>query len=232
MNKIFRFFVFTAIAVSSFSFASCGSDDDDENDAASTVIEGSPTTPEQVSGNSWVLNYSKSSAYQEMNGVKGPAEMSASEANGVIPTTMTFYSDGQADIDVSGKPSKGSYSISGKEFSCTYDVYMDKTDYSGETSMVAKRFTLEKNADLSALIYDELGFGDDANVMQQIFTQCEITQLGEQLILNLTLTTNMNVGEFDGSGFDDELSKKYENLFNNIVKSKKYISFHLVYDKK
>ena len=47
----------------------CSSDDDDDNSNLSPVLVGNPTSAQEVSGNTWVLNKAKSSAFAEMNGI-------------------------------------------------------------------------------------------------------------------------------------------------------------------
>lgn len=226
MNKIFRFLTLAVVAVCSLSFASCGDDDDDDDNNNNTVVApGAPTSVDEVSGNTWVLNVAKSSAYAEMNGIKGPTLITEGGANGVIPTAMTFYNDGTSAVDVSGVKSSGSYSIDGKEFSLTYNVVLNKTE-NGVESKVEKAFTLKKNADLSQALYDELGFSSD--MMKNIFTQCQISKSGNHLVLSLTLTTTMSMGD----DFDYSEMGQYGDFFNNMFNSKKYIAYTLVYDRK
>lgn len=231
MNKIFRLLPLAVAAVCSLTFASCGDDDDDDNNTP-TVITGTPTSVEEVSGNTWVLNLAKSSAYGEMNGIKGPMDIKTSQGGDILPNAFTFNSDGTADVLACDITSKGQYRIEGKEFSCSYTIVLNKTawDENGtEESKVEKDFTLEKGADLTKVLYSELGGYEGP--MNSTFTQCEISKAGNQLILNATLTTKIDGSDMDISGAY-EFGDMFGNLINNTINSKKYVSYHLVYDKK
>lgn len=226
MNKIFRFLTVAVAAVCTFSLAACG-DDDDDDEKQNSASEGAQTSVTEVSGNTWVLNTSKSTAYAAINGIEGETDLSSSEGNGVIPTLFTFNADGTADVEVEDTKSTGKYSINGKEFSCSYNIVITKTE-NGVSSPVETPFTLEKDADLTKTAWELLG--EDSDLSQSVFTTCQLTKSGDQLILNLTLTTTFNTDAFDFS--DSELSDSYKSLINNTLNSEKYVKYHLVYDKK
>ena len=88
---------------------------------------------------------------------------------------------------------------------------------------------IEKDFDVTKLLNEELGAA--TGPMTTTFTQCEISKLGSQLILNLTMTTKFNSDDMDLSGAY-EFGEQFGNLINNTVKSKKYIAYTLVYEKK
>lgn len=234
MNK-FLFLLKTILvaAICSLNLVACSSDDDDDNDNSnsSSALVGNPTSAQEVSGNTWVLNKSKSSAFAEMNGIKGPSVIEGSQGDGIIPEAFTFNSDGTAEVLASGIKSNGNYSINGRQFSCSYKVLLNKTEWDENgtvESKVEKDFTLEKDFDITKLLYEDLGA--DSSPMTTTFTQCEISKLGSQLILNLTMTTKLN-SDLDLSGAY-EFGEQFGNLINNTAKSKKYIAYSLVYEKK
>ena len=204
----------------------CSSDDDDDNSNLSPVLVGNPTSAQEVSGNTWVLNKAKSSAFAEMNGIKGPSVIEGSQGDGIIPEAFTFNSDGTAEVLASGIKSNGNYSINGRQFYCSYKVLLNKTEWNENgtvESKVEKDFTLEKDFDVTKLLNEELGAA--SGPMTTTFTQCEISKLGSQLILNLTMTTKFNSDDMDLSGAY-EFGEQFGNLINNTVKSKKVYRLH------
>ncbi len=232
MNKIFRFFVFTAIAVSSFSFASCGSDDDDED--STPILAGNPTSPEEISGDTWVLNYGESKSYSTMNGISGFSNLNSSDANGLYLVSVKFYADGTADCEVSGASSKGTYSIDGKEFTCSYDIVRKLTTYkdtSSTTSDKTYRMTMKKGADLAEFFTSQVS----TTPMYYTLTQHQISKLGNKLYITMTVTASYNEDIFNDEFIDgayESAGGKFGDLIKKTIKSDKYTTYYLVYDKK
>lgn len=227
MNKIFRFLTVAVAAVSTLSLAACSDDDDDDNS------NGSSTSVSEITGNKWVLNTSKSSAYTSLNGIEGESDMSETTGNNVIPTAFTFNADGTAEVEVEDLTSDGTYTLKGKEFSCTYTVETELTGTGGLASKTVQApFTLEKGTDLTQwgfdLLNNELGTSASTDeIGSTTYTTCELTKSGDQLILNLVLDIDYNT--FDIS--DSEMSDEMKDLFNNMLNADNYVKYRLVYEK-
>ena len=94
MNRLFRYLMMSVLALCTAGFVSCG-DDDDNDDAKSNDVTngltGSKTSPAEISGNKWVINWQNSKAYAEMNGMKGETVMEEDGINGLFLTEMKRF---------------------------------------------------------------------------------------------------------------------------------------------
>lgn len=232
MNRLFRYLMMSVLALCTAGFVSCGDDDDDNDDAkpndATNELTGSKTSPAEISGGKWVINWQKSKAYAEMNGMKGQTSMEEGGLNGLFMTEMDFYSDGTMDCAIDTLKSKGTYSIDGLEFTSTYDILLQvqnwDSDGNTQESYKRKSFTFKKGADLSDCLYGELGVSEKP--MTNEITKYEITKSDSRLFVTMVVNIRYNLGVDSGD------MGEWGDMFNNLMNSKKEISYYLVYDKK
>lgn len=231
MNRLFRYLMMSVLALCTAGFVSCG-DDDDNDDAKSNDVTngltGSKTSPAEISGNKWVINWQNSKAYAEMNGIKGETVMEENGINGLFLTEMKFYSDGTMDCAIDTLKSKGTYSIDGFEFTSTYDIllHVQNWDSEGNTQESYKRksFTFKKGADLSDCLYGELETSEAP--MTYNITKYEISKTDNKLFVTMVVNMGYNLDVDTGD------MGEWGGMFDNLMKSKKEISYYLVYDKK
>ena len=261
MNRLFRFFAFAVVSVCALGFISCSNDDDDDdNSSPSAVLEGQQTSPEEISGDSWVLSTAKSKVYVNYNGYNGfvPLESAPQENNnGLILTGMTFYADGTADWDVSGIKSKGEYSLNGKDFTCSHDILVEVNTPDG---VVKKQvpFTAKKGVDIADIVaelaaieqkkwYKENDFGgegmfdaidmtleENKKLNDIIITSHDLTKQGNKLYIKYSLRQEINY-DFNISDEDLEEMGEFGGLFENLQKvnkQPKLFDYYLVYNKK